>query len=93
MIEAVEKYGGTVEFVQLICPTEELLERVTAPSRQAYGKIVSPELLQNILQHDLNTPYPERESLRIDTSKQTPQETAEQIIQHFHLTRLEPKSL
>ena len=92
MIEAVENHGGTVEFMQLVCPNEVLLERVSEPSRQAYGKIVSPELLQNILQHDLDTPYPERKSLRIDTSNQTPQETAEQIIQHFHLTTTASKS-
>jgi tRNA uridine 5-carbamoylmethylation protein Kti12 len=93
MIEAVENQGGKVKFVQLVSSKETLLERVHAPSRQAFGKIIDPELLRTILnQYDLFTPYPEREHPSFDTSKQGAEAVAEQIIKHFELTTLGPKS-
>jgi predicted kinase len=92
MIEAIEKHGGEVKFVQLVCPQETLLVRISEPSRHTYRKIVSPEVLLSFLNRaDLDTPYGGRESLRIDTSTQSPEVTAEQIIQHFKLITLEPK--
>lgn len=90
MIEAIEKYGGEVKFVQLICPKETLFERIHEPDRKAFTKIVSTETLEQVLAHyDLFTPYPEREHLSFDTSKQTPEEIAEEIIARLELTRLE----
>ncbi len=89
MIRVIETYGGEVKFVQLIANKEQLRERIDAPSRKSYRKIISPELLESILnQYDLDTPYSERESLRIDTFAQSPEASAEQIIQHFKLPRL-----
>jgi adenylate kinase family enzyme len=89
MTRAIEKYGGEVEFVQLVCKSEQLLERVSASSRQSYGKITDPVLLESILgKYDLDTPYSEREGLRIDTSTQNAEASAKQIIEHFKLPRL-----
>ncbi|MGL4608503.1 MAG: AAA family ATPase [Trueperaceae bacterium] len=87
MTRMIETWGGEVKFVQLTASKETLLERVDAPSRQAYGKIVDRELLESILtQYDVFTPYPEKEHLHFDTSTQTPEEIAEAIIRGLELT-------
>lgn len=90
MIEEIKKQGGEVKFVQLICPKETLFERIHEPSRKAFKKISTPTTLEQVLAHfDLFTPYPEREHPSFDTSKQTPEEIAEEIIVRLELTRLE----
>jgi shikimate kinase len=90
MTQVIEKHGGEVKFVQLVCPKETLQERVHAPDRRAFTKIVSAETLEHVLaQYDLFTPYPEHEHPSFDTSKQNPEVTAEQIIGRLELIRLE----
>jgi adenylate kinase family enzyme len=93
MTQTIEKHGGEVKFVQLICPRETLFERILEPDRKAFTKIATAETLASVLNHyDLFTPYPEREHPTFDTSLQSPDVTAEHIIEQFKLTRLEPKS-
>jgi shikimate kinase len=92
MIEAIESNGGNVEFIQLTCPKETLFKRIANESRMAYKKILSADVLEGVLQHNLYTPYPKRSSLCIDTSTQTPEQTTQQIIKHFNLTTLEAQS-
>jgi predicted kinase len=93
MIEAVEKHGGEVKFVQLLCPEETLFERILEPDRKAFTKISTPTTLEHVLaQYDLFTPYPERAHPSFDTSQQSAEQTAEHIIRYFELTRLESNS-
>jgi predicted kinase len=89
MTKLIEEHGGEVKFVQLIASKEILHERIDAPSRQSYGKITDKELLESIFNKwDVFTPYPEREHLRFDTSAQSAEEIAEEIIRRLELTRL-----
>jgi shikimate kinase len=91
MIEVIEQYGGEVKFVQLICPKETLFERIHEPDRKAFTKIATPKTLEQVLtQYDLFTPYPEREHPSFDTSKQSAEIIAEQIIQRLELPNLKP---
>jgi predicted kinase len=93
MTRTIETWGGKVKFVQLVAGKEQLRERIDAPSRKPYGKIVDRELLEHILEKwDVFTPYPDCEHPSFDTSLQSPDETAEQIIQHFNLTTVGLKS-
>jgi predicted kinase len=88
LTEMIEKYGGEVKFVQLTAGKETLLNRVDAPSRKSYGKIVDRELLESILgRWDVYTPYPERDHLHFDTSAQSAEAIAEAIIRGLELTR------
>lgn len=93
MTRTIETWGGEVKFVQLVAGKETLHERVEAPSRKSYGKITDRELLESILgQWDVFTPYPEREGLTFDTSTQSAEEIAEEIIRRLELTMLRDKS-
>jgi hypothetical protein len=78
---AYEEAGGTVTFVQLVAPIDELLRRVGNASRSAHGKIIEPEPLQRLLsEHDVFTSIPGRESLTIDLGVMSAAEAAELIV-------------
>jgi hypothetical protein len=78
---AYEEAGGTVTFVQLVAPIDELLRRVGNASRSAHGKITEPEPLQRLLsEHDVFTSIPGRESLTIDLGVMSAAEAAELIV-------------
>jgi len=86
VIEVVEKHGGEVCFVQLYCVLPILEERVLSESRKSYRKIVTIEVLKEIIErHDIFSPVPSRESLSIDNSDLMPQEVVERIIAHYRL--------
>lgn len=92
-LEAVESNGGRVCLVQLTCPETLLAERVVSPHRVAMRKVATVELLRRALDgHDVATPIPGRASLEIDTSVLNPTESADRIIDHYRLTRVEPTS-
>lgn len=83
---AVERHGGNIYLVQLVCDPEVLEARVGAASRTSYGKITSADTLRELLdQHDLFTPVPGRSSLSFDTTTFTPHEAAQRIRTHYHL--------
>jgi hypothetical protein len=83
----VESASGEVHFVQLLCDLEELTQRVIAPDRQEFGKLTSPQGLQETLsRYDLFTPIPNSDTLCIDNTQLGPRQAAEQIIDHFGLS-------
>ncbi len=85
-IDAVERHGGGVRLVQLSAPFAVIEDRIDAPHRAEMRKVASVELLRRIAsQHDLNQPIPDRESLRLDTSRLSPQDAAARIIEHYGL--------
>ncbi|HXK15120.1 MAG TPA: AAA family ATPase [Gaiellaceae bacterium] len=78
---AYEEAGGTVTFVQLIAPVEELFRRVGNASRGAFGKITEPEPLQRLLsEHDVFASIPGRQSLAIDLGVTSASQAAELIV-------------
>jgi hypothetical protein len=91
--DAVESNGGRVCLVQLTCPEPVLAERVQANHRSSMGKIATIELLRRTLEeHDVVTPIPRRDSLRLDSSQLSPSETADRIIEHYRLPQAGPTS-
>ena len=78
---AYEEAGGTVTFVQLIAPVDELMRRVGNTSRSAHGKITEAEPLQRLLaEHDVFASIPGRESMTIDLGVTSASDAAELIV-------------
>lgn len=80
----VEKHGGKVCFVQLVCDKQVLKERVIEESRKLHGKASRPEQMDYYFRtYDLFSPVPGRESLRIDNTELPAEDAAQQIIDHY----------
>jgi hypothetical protein len=81
--EAFESVGGSVIFVQLVAPRDELLRRVTDEGRELHGKITDAATLEGVLrEHDVYAAVPGRASLPIDLGLTSPGEAAERIIDY-----------
>jgi chloramphenicol 3-O-phosphotransferase len=77
---AVEKHGGAVRLVELVCSQAALASRVEDPERARYGKIRSRALLEQLLAaHALRTPSWVRPDFRLDTTDLSAAEAARQI--------------
>lgn len=84
VVDAVERHGGRVAFVQLLAEMEAIRARLDAPSRRAFSKIKSWETLERVIAGcDLITPIPG--SLSLDTTDLPPGEAAARIVAHFGL--------
>ena len=82
----LEAQGGEICLVHLSAPRDVLLERVGHASRQDTGKLKSAaELAPVLARYDVFTPYPLRESLRLDSSSAPPETLARIIADHFDL--------
>lgn len=87
---AVERQGGEVCFVQLLCSPEAQEERVVAEDRARRQKIRSAEFVREMRSfHDLATPVPGRATLTIDTTHTPPADAARRIAEHYALPRAE----
>jgi hypothetical protein len=88
MIDAVERRGGELLFVRLHCDTATHEQRVRAPERGRYGKIVGAEWLREAMARwNLSSPIPMRESLEFDNSSLSAEAVARRIAGHFGLAR------
>ena len=91
MIEAVERAGGAVHLVQLICPESVLFERIDNESRKAHGKLMDHDRLRAMLErYDLFTPYLLRDSLSIDTSTSGIGQSVSTILSTFGIKATKP---
>ncbi len=86
-IQIIEAEGGSVHFVQLRGESEDLLLRVDDESRKQLQKLTEKEVLEKILP-SLQAPVPNVENLVIDTSKNTPEQSANIIIERLKLPTL-----
>lgn len=87
IVRAVEENGGEVCFVLLKADREELNKRVTEESRKIMGKAKTVEMMDFFHEtYDLCSPVPDRESLIIDNTNLSAEQTARQIIAHFNLS-------
>lgn len=87
----VEDNGGEVCFVLLKADKAELEKRVLEDSRKRYGKAKTVEMMHYFFDtYDLFSPVPERESLIIDNTNLSAEDTAQQIIEYFGIQRQKP---
>jgi hypothetical protein len=79
-VRTVETAGGTVDFVELACPVDEIRRRLANPSRQSFGKLTSVELFDQLLaSHIFDRPQMPEPKIRIDTSLVPPARAALEI--------------
>ena len=85
-VETVENAGGTVDFVELVCPVEEIKRRLDHPSRKKFGKLTSHALFDELRAAGrldaLKMPEPK---LRMDTSANSPARAALEIARGLKL--------
>jgi hypothetical protein len=85
-LDAVERHGGRVCLVQLLCSDTARESRLNGASRVELNKITSIELMRQMMNEgDLFSPVPGRTSLIIDNTDLEPDEVASQIAEHFGL--------
>ena len=77
--------GGEVLPVFLHCSLAEAIRRVGNPDRVARGKASSERGLREFVSKHNLTSVPRANCLRLDTELRSPNEAAEDIIQHFQL--------
>nr|WP_145548312.1 shikimate kinase [Variovorax boronicumulans] len=89
--EGVGRAGGSTRFVQLTVPAAVQEERLTAPSRAAFGKLRSVELLRELRPkfEDSERQMPRAEVV-IDTSAVAPAAAAYSIARRLNLPLLAP---
>jgi hypothetical protein len=79
-IRTVESEGGQVDFVELVCPLDELRRRMANESRLKYRKLSSVEVFNRLeAEGEFDTAHMPRAAVTIDTSVAKPAEAAEQI--------------
>lgn len=87
-LHSVANIGAEIHLVRLYCEPDILEARVTGEDRKRYNKIWTVDLLQQTLA-DIEEPFAAIagwESLSIDTGRLSPDQAANQIIAHYHLT-------
>lgn len=86
LIAGAEENGGEVHLVLLRCEAEVIKARIANGSRVKLGKLTDPAAVEGWLRrYDLESPFPGRETLLIDTTEIRPAEAASLIIQRFGL--------
>lgn len=81
---AYEAVGGSVIFVQLLAPSEELHRRVASESRRAHAKIMDAAALDQVLRdHDVFAAVPGKDSMTVDVSTTSAEDAALQIIERL----------
>ena len=76
----VEKAGGRVHFVELVCARDTILARLGNESRSAFGKLTDPGLYEDIeRQGGFEFPPLPEPLLRIDTGQVTAEQAAARI--------------
>ena len=87
-VDILSKNDSVVHFVQLSAPVDILAERVKDESRKELKKLSDSEHLRAKLEnYNFNASVHYDDVLRIDTSKCSPEQSAELIIEHFGLER------
>jgi chloramphenicol 3-O-phosphotransferase len=85
-IKIVEAGGGTVDFVQLTCPNDEIRRRLAHPSRRHFGKLTSAELFDQLMAaNTFDRPEMPEPRIAVDTNATNPARTALEIARALDL--------
>jgi hypothetical protein len=82
-VAGVEGAGGQVSFVHLTCAEEELVRRIEAPSREAFGKLRSISLYQELRDSGAFEAFSLPVDLELDTGTRSAAESARVIAEHL----------
>ena len=86
-IDVIESHHGEVIFVELTANPEDLINRAGNESRKKYKKLTDPATMKAITNDMSVYSIPFVESLKINTSEFTPDESVDRIIKALRLTR------
>jgi adenylylsulfate kinase-like enzyme len=82
----IAKHRGTIDFVEIFCEEAVLEVRLDTPNRRQMKKLLSVELFRELRgQGVFDSPQMPRPQLRVDTTHQSPQESAAQILKELEL--------
>jgi AAA+ superfamily predicted ATPase len=85
-IDTIELNGGEIKFVELTANREDLLNRVDNESRKRFKKLLDRKVLKDLTETmDIYT-IPFVDSLRINTSELSPDESATSIVEELNLS-------
>ena len=84
-IKTIEDTKGEVLFVELSANKEDLINRVDNESRRKYKKLTDPAIMEKIVQNMGIYTIPFVDSLNINTSYTTPDESVEIIVNKLKL--------
>ncbi len=85
-IQVVTGEGGSVEFVELTCPLDELRNRIDSESRRGFNKLTSVELFDQLRNDGALSNYPmPQPRISVDTSTCSPAEAARHIAEALGL--------
>ncbi len=84
-IRTIESNGGTVLFVEITATREDLIDRVGNDSRKRYKKLTDSDIMRKITEDMSIYSIPFVESLKINTSTLSPEESVEAIVNEFSL--------
>ena len=80
LLETLAQEGAEVDLVELTCPAPELIQRMDSPSRHQHQKLTSIALFKELQAAGAFDPFPmPKPRLSVDTSLQSPTETAQEI--------------
>lgn len=85
LVQSVTRNSGKVLFVELTAPNATLLERVENDTRKEHGKLVDSTVLNSLLLSVQYSSVSYDKIFRIDTSKNTPIESAALISNYYKL--------
>jgi hypothetical protein len=92
VLETVALGDGEVDFVELVCPVEELKLRIDSASRLQYRKLSSVDLFEQLLADgSLDASYMPRSTVTVDTGACSPVEAAIKIDEALGLTGAESR--
>jgi len=85
-VRTVVEGGGEVDFVELVCPVEEIKKRLDSPSRLGFQKLSSLELFEQLHAAGVfDSPGMPEARIRVDTSLCDPAEAARRIVEGLGL--------
>lgn len=86
LIRISDKHSGKSHFVRLRCDLVHIKNRLKEPSRKEHGKLTDETIFDEFTsKHDVFSNIGFVESLEIDNTKISPQETARKIKEHYNL--------
>ena len=87
-IKTIEDNGGEVLFVELYANKDDLIDRVDNESRKKYKKLIDPVIMETLTEDMSIYSIAFVDSLKINTSKLTSDESAQTIVETFKLATL-----
>ncbi len=84
-IKTIENNAGTVLFVELTADRKDLIGRVDNESRKKFKKLTDPDIMERITEDMRIYSIPFVDSLKINTSELTPDQSAKTIVDEFKL--------